>query len=109
MPTDKKASDKWAPERKALKKIQVHIEMRQQMVNQVRVMAAQRDLVPTDFIRSVIGLQYSSVQRPRISLSFSEQDLTYLSECYGIPAAETGQIKRRVQEDVLAHIRKGGQ
>ena len=109
MPTNKKAADKWAPERKALKKIQVHIEMQRQMVNQVRVMAAQSDLVPTDFIRSVIGLPYTSVQRPRISLSFSEHDLAYLSERYGIPAAQTGQIKRRVQEDILAHIRKGSQ
>ena len=91
-------------ERRALRKIQVHFEFQQSLMRKVRLAAAEENLSYSDFVRKLVGLPYAKIQRPRISLSFGEQDLERLAARYGEFEAGPGALKRRVMEEVEAHF-----
>lgn len=97
-------ADRWRGEKKALKKLQVHFEFKQSLMRDVRTQAAEENLNSSDYVRKVVGLPYAKIQRPRISLSFSEGDLALLAAKYGTATEDTGEIKRRVIEDIAAHF-----
>jgi len=90
-------------ERRALKKIQVHFEFQQSLMHDIRVAAAEENLSPSDFVRSLVGLSHAEIQRPRISLSFSDKDLEALAARYGQPP-DARQLKRHVVEEVRRHF-----
>lgn len=87
-------------ERKALRKVQVHFEFQQALMQKVRMAAAAENLSYADYVRKIVGLPYAKIQRPRISLSFGEQDLALLAERYREPAADPSALKRRVMDEV---------
>lgn len=87
-------------ERKALRKVQVHFEFQQALMQRVRMAAAAENLSYADYVRKLVGLPYAKIQRPRISLSFGEQDLALLAERYREPAADPSVLKRRVMDEV---------
>ena len=91
-------------ERRALKKIQVHFEFRQSLLRKVRLAAAAEDLSYSDYVRKLVGLPFSKIQRPRISLSFSDADLHILAERYAKPSAEPQVLKRCVLEEITLHL-----
>lgn len=90
-------------ERRALKKIQVHFEFQQSLMHDIRVAAAQENLSPSDFVRSLVGLSHAEIQRPRISLSFSSADLEALAMRYG-QQPHARQLKRHVIDEVRRHF-----
>ncbi|MDE0660286.1 MAG: hypothetical protein F4029_02365 [Gammaproteobacteria bacterium] len=92
-------------ERHALKKIQVHFEFQQSLMHDIRVAAAQENLSPSDFVRSLVGLSHAEIQRPRISLSFSTADLETLAVRYG-QQPDARELKRHVIEEVRRHFAK---
>lgn len=92
-------------ERRALKKIQVHFEFQQSLMHDIRVAAAQENLSPSDFVRSLVGLSHAEIQRPRISLSFSNTDLEALAARYG-QQPDARHLKRHVIEEVRRHFDK---
>ena len=92
-------------ERQALKKIQVHFEFQQSLMHDIRVAAAQENLSPSDFVRSLVGLSHAEIQRPRISLSFSTADLETLAVRYG-QQPDARELKRHVIEEVRRHFAK---
>ena len=92
--------ERFQAERRALRKIQVHFELRQSLMREVRVAAAKEGLSSTDYVRRLVGLPYAKIQRPRISLSFSERDLQLLAARYGRPATDPGAIKRGVLQEI---------
>ncbi len=94
-------------ERRALKKVQVHFEFRQTLMHDIRVAAAEENLSPSDFVRSLVGLSHAEIQRPRISLSFSSDDLDALAERYG-QQPDARQLKRHVIEEVRRHFGNAG-
>ena len=98
------AKDKWAAEKVALKKIQVHFELQQSLLHDVRVRSAKQDMNSSDYVRRVIGLSYAKIQRPRISLSFSPEDFEFLSKRYGVAVDDRQELKRRVQIELLEHL-----
>lgn len=104
--TNKKVntSDRWAAEKVALKKIQVHFELQQSFLHDVRVRSAKQDMNSSDYVRRVIGLSYAKIQRPRISLSFSQHDFEFLSKRYGVDVDDRQELKRRVQEELIEHL-----
>ena len=91
-------------ERRALKKIQVHFEFRQSLLRKVRLAAAAEDLSYSDYVRKLVGLPFSKIQRPRISLSFSDADLRILADRYARPGAEPQDLKRCVLEEITSHL-----
>ncbi len=97
-------SGRFQAERRALKKIQVHFEFRQSLLRKVRLAAAAEDLSYSDYVRKLVGLPFSKIQRPRISLSFSDADLRILAERYAKPSAEPQVLKRCVLEEITTHL-----
>ena len=91
-------------ERRALKKIQVHFEFRQSLLRKVRLAAAAEDLSYSDYMRKLVGLPFSKIQRPRISLSFSDTDLRILAERYAKPDTEPQVLKHCVLEEIKSHL-----
>ena len=91
-------------ERRALRKIQVHFEFRQSLLRKVRLAAATADLSYSDYVRKLVGLPFSKIQRPRISLSFSDTDLRILAERYAKPEADPQVLKRCVLEEITAQL-----
>ena len=101
--TPRPEAERFQAERQALKKIQVHFEFQQSLMHDIRVAAAQENLSPSDFVRSLVGLSHAEIQRPRISLSFSSTDLEALAARYG-QQPEARQLKRHVIEEVRRHF-----
>lgn len=96
---------KFHAERRALGKMQVHFEFQQALLKRVRMAAAAENLGYSDFVRKTVGLPYAKIQRPRISLSFSEADLQHLAERYGRPADQPAVLKQCVMDEI--HQRLG--
>ena len=72
-------------------------------MHDIRVAAAEENLSPSDFVRSLVGLSHAEIQRPRISLSFSSEDLEALAQRYG-QQPDARQLKRHVVEEVRRHF-----
>ena len=101
--TPRPEAARFQAERRALKKIQVHFEFQQSLMHDIRVAAAQENLSPSDFVRSLVGLSHAEIQRPRISLSFSNTDLEALAARYG-QQPDARQLKRHVVAEVRRHF-----
>ena len=100
-----KARAKFQAERRALGKMQVHFEFQQALLKRVRMAAAAENLGYSDYVRKAVGLPYAKIQRPRISLSFSAEDLRHLARRYGRPADQPAALKQCVMEEI--HRRLG--
>ena len=89
-------------ERRALRKVQVHFEFQQSLMRKVRLAAAEENLSYADYVRKLVGLPYAKIQRPRISLSFGEQDL-------GVARRTLRGVRRRARgTEAPCHGRGGG-
>lgn len=97
-----KHNPKWADEKRALKKVQMHFVFKEQLNKRLRHDAADENLNPSDIIRKIVGLPYQRIQRPRIGLSFKPEDLHYLSQRYQVSVDDEKIIKQRVREEVTA-------
>ncbi|MEZ0121682.1 MAG: hypothetical protein AB9Q22_02500 [Candidatus Reddybacter sp.] len=95
-----KHNPKWADEKRALKKVQMHFVFKEQLNKRIRHDAADENLNPSDIIRKIVGLPYQRIQRPRIGLSFNPDDLHNLSQRYQVPVDDEKTIKQRVLEEV---------
>ena len=91
-------------ERQALGKIQLHFEFHQSVLRNVRMRAAAENLSYADFVRKAVGLPLGEIQRPRISLSFSQEDLQALARRYGQRADDPNVLKRCVLEEISAQL-----
>lgn len=99
-----KRQEPFQAERRALHKIQVHFEFQQSLMRKVRMAAAAENLSYSDYVRKLVGLPYAKIQRPRISLSFGEDDLARLAERYDKPVAETGLLKHCVMDEIRRRL-----
>lgn len=95
-------------ERQALGKIQLHFEFRQAVLRKVRMQAAAENLSYADYVRKTVGLPLAKIQRPRISLSFSGEDLQALAKRYGLTVDQPNALKRRVMEEIDARLGQEG-
>ena len=97
-------SPRFQAERQALGKIQIHFEFRQTLLRRVRMAAAAENLSYADFVRKAVGLPHAKTRRPRISLSFSAQDLAALARRYGESPAQPGVLKRCVIDELRQRL-----
>lgn len=100
--------ERFHAERRALRKVQLHFEFQQALMQRVRMAAAAENLTYADFVRKVVGLPYARIQRPRISLSFSGEDLQALAKRYGLTVDQPNALKRRVMEEIDARLGQDG-
>lgn len=104
-----KHNNKWSDEKRALKKIQMHFVFKEQLNKRIHYDATDENLNPSDVIRKITGLTYQPIQRPRIGLSFDQQDLQYLAQRYSMDSGDEKEIKRRVWEEVNFYYQKKDQ
>jgi len=102
-----KHDDKWSDEKLALKKIQMHFSFKEQLNRRIRYEAVEQNINPSDVIRNIVGLAYQRIQRPRIGLSFTQNDLKYLSLRYNLSAPDEKEIKQRVMDEVKLYYHNG--
>jgi len=101
------ANNRWAKEKSALKKLQMHFTFQQDILRKIRHDAADASIVPSDIVRKIIGLTYVKVQRPRIGLSFNKDELAQLAQHYNLDVADEAAIKRQVIEEVNRFYKTG--
>ena len=95
--------NKWSDEHAALKKIQIHFQFQRDIMQIIRHEAADKDLNPSDIIRQKLNLQYSKVQRPRLGLSFNNDELETLAKRYKLDTINEKEIKSCVLEEMNLH------
>ncbi len=99
----KSLKPKWQAELAALKKIQMHFDFQENLRKKVRLEAAEEDMNPSDVIRKIAGLSFSKIQRPRIGLSLTPEDLVYLAERYNLDPSDATSVKKRLLSEVEQH------
>lgn len=102
-----KPADKWADEKKALKKIQMHFNFVRSLHRKIHHSAADNDLATSDVVRKILGLSYTKIQRPRIGLSFNDEDLRYLANRYDMSVDDRSGIKKKVVEEISEYFGDG--
>jgi len=98
--------NKWSNEHEALKKIQIHFEFQRDIMRIIRHEAADTDLNPSDIIRQRLDLQYSKIQRPRLGLSFNQEELKTLANRYKLDSINDSEIKRCVLDEMNEYYSK---
>ncbi|HHJ20165.1 MAG TPA: hypothetical protein ENJ84_10160 [Gammaproteobacteria bacterium] len=100
------ATDRWAREKAALKKVQLHFDFRQKILRLIRYDAADANLNTSDMVRKIVGLPYKKIQRTRLGLSFNADDFGYLAKRYGLELKDEKEIRRRVIEEINQHYQQ---
>ena len=102
--SDRNAESKWQPEREALKKIQFHFDLQIRQMQHLRVQAAREDMNPSDYVRKIVGLPHRTLDRPRVSLSFSNDDLHFLAKHFAVDIDDSATIRKRVKQEVDEYL-----
>ena len=86
------------------KSVQIAFELEQQIAQAIHVLAAKEGLTPSNQIRKMIGLSYSSPKRPRLTLSLSADDYQQLGALYQIDPNLSLDIKREIMQELITII-----
>ncbi len=81
---------------RAVRAVQMAMDLDVSVARALRVEAARADLTPQDHMRKLLGLSYRPAQRPRLSLSLSDEDYALLAEHFGLDPADRPAIKKAV-------------
>lgn len=102
----RKVPDKWQSNVKAMKAVQVAFDMDEQFQLAIRREALDAGLSPSDQIRTILGLPTSKrPKRPRLTVSLSPADYEVLAEKYGLSADQQLEIKRKLMDDLIVHVK----
>ncbi|MFC3195880.1 hypothetical protein ACFODZ_16620 [Marinicella sediminis] len=97
---------KWEAEKKAVRATQVAFDVGEQIQYVIRKEALDKNVNPSDRIRQILGLKVTrKPKRLRLSVSLSDEDLTFLAEQYQLEKYDTIEVKRRAAEQLVAHVR----
>ncbi len=97
-------SKRWSGEAKAVGravKSQIHFDFTADSLQALKSEAACLGVSPSDVLRTVLGLNASgSTLRPRVGVSFSEEERTELASGLGLEPEEGAELKRRCQDKI---------
>lgn len=94
----------WNKQDKLVKATQVAFELEQKIAIDIRTLAAQEGLTPSDQVRKLIGLSFSSPKRPRLSISLTSDDYELLRKKYSLDKANTIEIKKMIVSELIKHF-----
>ncbi len=101
----RKIPDKWQSSVKAIKAVQVAFDMDEKIQLSIRKQALDAGLSPSDQIRDILGLPINKrPKRPRLTVSLAPSDYLILAEKYELSAEDQLEIKKRLMDDLIAHI-----
>lgn len=97
---------KWEAEQKVLKKMQLHFTFSPSVFRQVKLDAADQNINTSDILRQILGFTHEKEVRPRIGLSFTQEELALLAERYNLSTEDTKGIRQCVVEQVADYYKK---
>lgn len=104
----RKIPDKWQSSVKAIKAVQVAFDMDEKIQLSIRKQALDAGLSPSDQIRDILGLPINKrPKRPRLTVSLAPSDYEILAEKYQLTAEDQLEIKKKLMDDLIAHISSG--
>lgn len=102
-----KAPIKWSDERKTVKAVQIAFDVGDEFNRRIRFEALERGINPPDRIREILGLPVNrKPQRPRLSISLTDDDFHLLSEQFEVDAADRLRIRQLAAERLIAHLQE---
>ena len=97
-----KFPERWKRSDKAVRAVQVAFDTSEEISRKIRIAASRTGISASDQIRKIIGLPISSrPQRPRLTVSLSEEDYELLAKRYKLLPNDKQMIKARVIEELL--------
>ena len=101
----RKIPDKWQSSVKAIKAVQVAFDMDERIQLSIRKQALDAGLSPSDQIRDILGLPINKKpKRPRLTVTLAPSDYQLLAEKYQLNTEDQLEIKRKLMDDLIAHI-----
>ena len=84
-------------------KIQLLFSFADKVDKSIRKDAIKDNTTPSNVLRNLIGLETGKVIRPRLGVSFSEDDFVFLAKKYNIAVNDRKLLIQRVTNEVLDH------
>lgn len=100
-----KIPGRWAKEKKTIKAVQVAFDVGEEVRQLIRTEALQRGINPSDRVRQILGLPVTTKpQRPRLSISLSEDDFTLLAAKFDTDTDDRLAIRQIAAEKLITHL-----
>ena len=96
----------WKDEKKAIKATQVAFDISTEAQKNLKLMATQNDLSPSDQMREILGLPRKKPVRPRLTISLTVEDYKLLADLYGLDSEDKLAIKERAAKEIIACVGK---
>lgn len=98
------SNETWANEARHIRGVQLSFHFDSDIDIAIRVEAAKNSKKPSDIVRGILGFGSKPTVYSRLGVSFSDEELNFLSEKFGIPVADKVEIKRRVASYVTKSL-----
>ncbi|MCG8487678.1 MAG: hypothetical protein MI756_09455 [Chromatiales bacterium] len=98
---------KWEKEKAAAAAVQIAFDLGVDTQTLIKKKALDEHLNTPDFIRKILGLQYKNKPvRPRLTLSLSDEDFSFLAKEYGVDPNDRLKIKELAAEKLIQYAKK---
>lgn len=97
---------KWKKQHEQLKKVQLLFSFADKVDKSIRKDAIEDNTTPSNILRNLIGLETGKAIRPRLGVSFSEDDFVFLAKKYDIDINDRKQLIQGVTTEVLDYYAK---
>ena len=102
-----RSSPRWSGSDAALRAVQVAFDVEKQVIDAVRYAAFESQLSPSDQIRKILGLPYSSKPvRPRLTVTLNDDDYLLLAERFKVDPDDKRRIKEVLHEQLIKFAKK---
>lgn len=99
--------EKWQSSIKAVKAVQVAFDMDEKVQLAIREKALYAGLSPSEQIRDILGLPTNKrPKRPRLTVTLSPSDYELLAQKYDMLPEQQLDIKKRLMDELIAHVEK---
>ncbi len=98
----------WQKESQAVGRViksQVHFDFSNETLQALKIVAAQQNISPSDMIRKILGLEaISRPLRPRVGVSFSDEERAAITEGLGMEFSENVDFKQHCQRKINNYL-----
>jgi len=99
--------ENWKKNEPAMKAIQVAFDLDEVIGQAIKIEAAKNDLSPSAQIRKMLGLNYSTPKRPRLTTSLSKADYQDLAGRFGMDPDNELDIRHKIIEELAVLVKTG--
>ncbi len=108
-PKSPNTADRWENEKKAVRAVQVAFDVGDEVNQRIRLEAAEQGINPPDRVRQILGLPSNrKPQRPRLTISLTEEDFRLLAERFSVDVDDRLKIRQVAAERLIRHLNEAG-